>query len=275
MTRSFYKRLYMPLVAITVAMASMTTTAHGEQPSEITSAEKLAESSRTVTYVTVNRAELVRFFGDLDSLEAKKRGVYTTEFDSADQIGVAVLAKDSAAPLSKLKSSMPDGGAATAKDSLIRVVQSRFSADQIDATLESLKDFLSAHQIIGTFRYEARYDAIVVSTRESDLKKINRLPKLPAKVITVGGTGGPAIYNEGMASPYIGGAAIYDAQRRRCTSGIPARNDVRTPGYFTAGHCFAGNAHTFSKRSLSGDFNTGKVTQYLRLPESRRRVREW
>lgn len=201
MARGFYKRLCMSLAAATVAMASMTAVAHGDQPSGAADAEKLAESSRAVTYITAPRTELAHFFGDLESPEARELGVYTTEFDPVDQVGVAVLTKDSAVPLSELNSAVEEGAAA-AQDSVMRVVQSRFSADQIDATLESLNGFLSAHQITGAFRYEARYDAVVVSVQEPDLGKLNSLPKLPATVMAVDGTGGPTVYNEGMASPH-------------------------------------------------------------------------
>lgn len=204
MMRSFYKRLCMSLAAVTVTMASMTATAYGDQTSRTTDMEKLAESSRAVTHITAHRAELARSFGDLESPGARQRGVYTTEFDPADQIGVAVLVKDSTVPLSSFTRTTAEEGAAAAKDSLIRVVQSRFSADQIDATLESLKNFLSAHQITGAFRYEARYDAVVVSAQASSLEKFNLLPKLPATVIAVSGTGGPVVYAEGVASPYVG-----------------------------------------------------------------------
>lgn len=203
MMRSFYQRLCMSLAAVAVAMASMTAVAHGDQPSGNADLEKLAESSHTMTGITAHRAELARFFGDLDSPEARELGVYTTEFDPVDQVGVAVLTKDSTVPLSKLSSGTAEEGTATAKDSLMRVVQSRFSAAQIDATLESLKGFLSAHQITGAFRYEARYDAVVVSAQASGLEKLNNLPKLPAPVIAVSGTGGPAGYSAGMVSPCI------------------------------------------------------------------------
>lgn len=180
-------------------------------------------------------------------------GYYAVTRDRGTSIAAAARARLSTMP--GFNSTATD----TSSSPQTILVFSKFTRAQIDESLATLTTSIDSAKIAASFYYEPENDSIRLGMPMAQVNSGYSIPITDVPIALVDGQVKDTIYRDNMPAPFRGGGAIYDINRSRCTSGIPAYNSAGTRGYFTAAHCFPLSSDVWAASTLAGGSNTGKV----------------
>lgn len=181
-------------------------------------------------------------------------GYYAITRDRGTSIAAAARARLSTMPGSNSSATNTPSSRQTI------LVFSKFTTAQIDESLATLTTNIESAKITASFYYEPENDSIRLNMRKAQVNSGFSIPITDVPIRLVDGEVKDTTYRDNMPVPFRGGGAIYNLDRARCTSGIPAYNSAGTRGYFTAAHCFGLSSYVWASSSLAGGSNTGKVS---------------
>lgn len=216
--------------------------------------------------VVPDRATAQRLVGSSDRVESGLVNAYLATYSPEFDAGYYAVTKDQGissagvrAQLSKLDSSNSPRPSASSGHQTI-LVFSHFTRAQIEKSLAQVTASIESSEATAAFYYDPASDSILLGVQMPQAGDQYSPPVTDVPVQVDSKQVSDVYYREDMRAPFRGGGTIYNTSLGRCTSVIPAYNSAGTSGYFTAAHCFALSAWTFSSSSLAGASNTGKVT---------------